>query len=98
LVIIKPDVEVHRDLKLFDRSEVITLRHLLDLTVEAFDQAVCLRRLRRGQAVLNVQVFTRLVELALARRSALAQAEEAIGELLYVVRENSADADRAGTL
>lgn len=48
--------------------------------------------------MLDVQISTELVELVLARRSTLAQAKEAIGELFSVVRENRADADWAGTL
>ena len=47
--------------------------------------------------MLDVQVGTELVELVLARLSTLAQAEEAIGKLFSIVRENRANADRAGT-
>lgn len=59
----------------------MALKHLLDPTVEAFDDAVGLRRFRRGEAVLDVEFGTQLVELVLSRRGALGQAEEAIGEL-----------------
>ena len=76
---------------------MVALKHLLDPTVEAFDHAFCLRRFWRGQAVRDVQVGTELVERVLARRSTLAQAEEAIGELFSIVRENCVDADRSGT-
>ena len=76
----------------------MALKHLLYPTVEPFDHAVGLRRFWWGQAVLDAELGTELVELMLARRSTLAQAEEAIGELFSVVRENRADADRAGTL
>ena len=65
-------------LQLFAGSEVMALKHLLDPTVEAFDHAVCLRRFRRGQAVLDVQVGTGLVELVLARRGALALTDEGL--------------------
>ena len=81
---------MQRGLQLLAGSEVITMKHLLDPTVEAFCHAVCLRRFWRGQAVLDVQVGTELVELVLARRSALAQAEEAIGELFSVARREEA--------
>jgi len=73
----------------------MALKHLLYPTVELFDHAVGLRRFWWGQAVLDAELGTELVELMLARRSTLAQAEEAIGELFSVVRENRADADRA---
>jgi len=38
------------------------------------------------------------VELVRAGRGTFAQAEQAVGELFSVLRENSANADRAGTL
>jgi hypothetical protein len=57
-----------------------------------------LTRCGRGQAVFEAQLGAELVERGRARRGALAQAEEAVGELFFVVRENGADADRAGAL
>ena len=74
------------------------MKHFFNPTVEPFDHAICLRRFRPSQAVLAVQVSTELVELVLAYRSTLPQAEEAIGELFSVVREDRANANRAGTL
>ena len=47
--------------------------------------------------MLDVQVGTELVKLVLARRSTLAQAEQATGELFSIFRGNCANADRAGT-
>ena len=52
-MVIERDVSVQRDLQLFTGSEVIALKYLLDLTVEAFDHAVCLELFRRGEAVLD---------------------------------------------
>ena len=89
---------MQRGFQFFARSEVVALQDVFDTTVEALDHAVCLGRSWRGQTVFDIQFGAELVELMLARRSTLAQAEEAIGELFSVVRENRADADRAGTL
>lgn len=63
---------------------MVALQHLLDPPVEALDHAVGLGGLGRGQAMLDAQFGAELVELMLARRGALAQAEQAIGELFSV--------------
>jgi hypothetical protein len=55
------------------------------------DHAVGLKRLRRGQAMLDVEGGAQRVELVRADRGALAQAEEAIRELLAILRKNCAD-------
>ncbi len=72
------------------------MEDVLDATVEPLDHAVGLGRFRRGQTMLDIEGRTKPVELVLAGRSALAQTEEAICEFLAIVREYSADADRAG--
>jgi hypothetical protein len=56
----------------------MALQHLLDATVEAFDYAVDLRRLRRGQAVLDIQGRIERAELVLACGGPLAQTKEPI--------------------
>jgi hypothetical protein len=48
--------------------------------------------------VLDTQICTEPVELVRARRGTLAQAEQAIRELLAVITQNGADADRTNTL
>lgn len=55
-------------------------------------------RFRRGEAVLNAELSAELVELVLPCRSALTEAEDAIGELFSKVCTDRANADRAGTL
>ena len=98
LLVVEPDVAVQRGFQFLAGSEVVALKHLFDPAVEALDHAVGLRRLGRGEAVFDAQLGAKLVELVLARRGALAQAEEAIGELLPVIGQNGADAYRAGAL
>ncbi|CUH40984.1 hypothetical protein JSE7799_03725 [Jannaschia seosinensis] len=77
---------------------MVALQDLFDPAVEALDHSVGLRRLRRGQAVVDVEGGAKRVEGVLSRGSPLAQAENAGGELLAIVGENGADADRAGAL
>ena len=48
--------------------------------------------------MLDAQLGAELIELVLACRGAFAQAEEPVGELLAVIGQNGADADRAGAL
>ena len=58
------------------------MQHLLDPPVESLDHAIGLRRLRRGQAVLDLEGGAERVELVRASRGPLAQAEEPVGEFL----------------
>ena len=74
---------------------MVALQNLLDAAVEALDHAVGLRRLRRREAMLDVEGGAQFAELVLAGRGTLAQAEEAIRELLAVIRKNGTDAQRA---
>jgi hypothetical protein len=76
----------------------MTLPHRLDPSVEPLDHVVGLRRLRRSQAVLDPQIGTELVDLVRASRLALAQAEEAVGDVLAIVHACNVDAARAGAL
>ena len=76
----------------------MTLKHFFDPTVEPFDHAVGLRRLRWGEAVLDAEFGAELVELVLARCNMLAQTKEAVGELFSIIRDDRANADRAGSL
>ena len=71
-------------------------KHLFDAAVEPLDHAVGLGVLRWGKAVLDAQVGAELIELVLAGGRALAQAEEAVGELFSIVRKYGADPYRAG--
>jgi hypothetical protein len=75
---------------------VVALQHLLDPAVEALDHTVGLRRLGRGQSVLDAQFGAELVELVFACGRALAQAEQAVGELLAVIGQNGPAPDWAG--
>jgi|GEM_PF-3116019 len=75
---------------------MVRLQHLLDPTVEALNHAVRLRVLRRGEAVFDSKVCTEPIELVLAGGNAFAQAEQAVGEFLAVVRKYGADVHRAG--
>ena len=54
------------------------------------------RQFRRGQAVFKFEVRAKHADLVLAFRSASAQAEEAVGDLFSILRENGAKPDRAG--
>ena len=105
------DVAVQRGFQLRAGADVVRPKHLFDAAVEAFDLAVGLGVLRRGEAVFDVEVGAQLVERVLAGGRALAQAEQAVGERLaarHRARTNGAvngslgqhrsDADRAGSL
>ena len=89
---------MQRGFQLLARLEVVRLQHLVDPAVEAFDHAVGLGELRRSEAVFDAQLGAEQVEQVRARGCALAQAEEAIRELLAVIGQDGADAERAGAL
>ena len=84
-------------------------KHPFDASVEPLDHAVGLRMLWRGEAVFDAQVTAQLIELVLAGGRAVAQAEQAVGELFAArhwartngavngsLGENGADLHRAG--
>ena len=103
------DVAVQRGFQLLAGAKVVALQHLLDASVEPLDYAVGLGVLRRGQAVFDAKVAAQQIERVLAGGRALAQAEQAVGELAaarHWARTNGAvngslgqhrsDVDRAG--
>ena len=96
LLVVEQRVAMQRGFQLFAGPEVVRLQHLLDPAVEALDHAVGLRVLRRGQAMVDGEVGAEPVELVLAGGAALAQAEQAVGELFAVVGQHRPDAHRAG--
>jgi len=75
---------------------MVRLQHLLDPSVETLDHAIGLGVLRRRQAVFDPEVIAEQVELMLAGGRALAQAEQAVGELFAIIGENGPDPHRAG--
>jgi hypothetical protein len=84
LLVIEPDVAVQRRLQLFAASEVVALQHLFDAAIETLEpmpgktlktherEPVGLRRLGRGQAVLNIEVREDCIEIVLASCGTLA--------------------------
>ena len=109
LLVVEQDIAVQRGFELFARMKLVRLQHLLDAAVEPLDplpsrrlqaiaerDAVGLRMLRRGQAVVDAKFGAELVEIVLASGAAFAQAEQAVGELLAIVGKNGADAKGAG--
>jgi len=85
------DITVQRGFQFFAGTEVMALQHLLDPAVETLDHAIGLRMLRRRQAVFDAQVVTEPVELVLAGGDTFAKAEQAVGKLAVIVRENGPD-------
>jgi hypothetical protein len=75
---------VQRGFQLFAGTEVVALQHLLDTAVETLDHAIGLTVLRRRKAVFDAKVTTQQIEFVLAGGSALAQAKQAVGELLAI--------------
>ena len=75
---------MQRGFKFLARTEVVGLKHFLDPSVEAFDHAVGLGMLRRGQTVFDAEVGAELIELVLASGDAFAQTEQAVGEFFPV--------------
>ena len=70
-------------------------KHLLDAAVEAFDHAVGLGVLRRGEAVFDAEVAAQLVERVLAGGRAPAQAEQTV---CSVVPNRSASTEAGASL
>jgi len=77
---------------------MVALQHVLDPAVEPLDHAVGLGRSGRREAVFNIEGCAERVEVVLACRGAFAQAEEPVGELLAIVRQDGADPYWAGAL
>ena len=97
MLVVEQHVAVQRGFQFLARTEVVALQHLLDPTVEALDHAVGLGVLGRGQAVFDAKISAEVIELVLAGGRRFTQTEQAVGELLAIVGENGADAQRAGT-
>ncbi len=81
-------------------SAVVTARgeHLGDTAIKALDHTVCLRGSGLGQTMLNTEGFAQLVEPMIARRLAVLGAEQPIGKLLAMVRQQFGDLDGAGLM
>lgn len=73
----------------------MALQNFLDAAIETLDHAVGLRGLRRREAMLYVEGGAQRVERVRPGRCTLAQAEEVVGELFAIIRQNGADAQRA---
>ena len=70
------------------------LEQLADAAVEAFDHAVCLGVLGRGEAVFDAEGRAQKIKFVPAGGAAFVQTEQPAGELFPVVRKYGADADR----
>jgi hypothetical protein len=84
LLIIEQYITVHRRIKVFPRSEVMTLEDILYTPVDSLNHAVCLRRLCWGQTMVNAEFAAQRVEPLFASRCTLAQAKETVSERLTV--------------
>ena len=86
LAVVEVDVAQDGLLQVLSAVEAMALQDVLDAAVEPLDHAVRLRPHRWREAVLDAQLGAEQVELVLSGRSALAQAEQAVGEGLAVAR------------
>jgi hypothetical protein len=84
LLIIEQYITVHRLIKVFPRSEAMTLEDILYTPVDSLNHAVCLRRLCRGQTMVNAEFAAQRVKPLFASRCKLAQAKETVSERLTV--------------
>jgi hypothetical protein len=84
VLIIEQYITVHRRIKVFPRSEVMTLEDILYTPVDSLNHAVCLRRLCWGQTMVNAEFAAQRVEPLFASRCTLAQAKETVSERLTV--------------
>lgn len=80
-LVVEPDIAERCRFPIFSRLEVVALKHLLDPAIEALDHSV---GLGRGQAMIDLEVGAKLVNLMRARCNTLAKAEEAVGELFSI--------------
>lgn len=87
LAIVEANVAQDGLLQVLAVVEVLTLEHVLDPAVEAFDHPVGLRTHGLGQAVLGAEP----VGVVVAGGSAVAQAEQPVGERLAVVGQRLGD-------
>jgi hypothetical protein len=84
LLIIEQYITVHRRIKVFPGSEVMTLEDILYTPVDSLNHAVCLRRLCWGQTMVNAEFAAQRVDPLFASRGTLAQAKETVSERLTV--------------
>ena len=76
----------------------MALKDILYTPVEPLNHAVGLRRLWRGQTVVDAMFGAHRVKLTFAGRRTLAQAKEAVSELLTIIRKNGAHVQRTRAL
>jgi hypothetical protein len=76
----------------------MTLKDILYTPVESLNHAVCLRRLWRGQTMVDAEFAAQRIELMFASRCTLAQAKETVSKLLTIIRKNGANAQRTRAL
>ncbi len=101
---------MQRGFQRFCRTEMVGLQQLFVPAVEPLDplpgsalemherDAIRLGVLRRGQTVFDAQIRAQRIKLVLAGCRAFTQAEQAAGELLAIIRQDGADANRTGPL
>lgn len=73
---------------------MVSAQQVSDATDEALDHAVGLRVLRFGQLMLNAQFSAELIEGVFPRRDTFARGDEAVGEFLAIVGQESTDVER----
>jgi hypothetical protein len=73
------------------------LAKFVDVSIEAFDHAICLGMARRDEAMVDLGAGVGPVEDVIAGRLLL-PGSEAVGELRAVVRQDRANVNRAGGL
>jgi hypothetical protein len=76
----------------------MALKDILYTPVEPLNHAVGLRRLWWGQTVVDAKFGAQRVKLMFAGRRTLAQAKEAVSELLTIIRKNGANVQRTRAL
>lgn len=96
MIVVEPSVAQEGLLEGLAAEEVMAAQHFLDTAVEAFHHAVGLGPTWTGEPMLDAQRGAQLIEGVPPGGCALARGEEAISELLAVVGEDRADAQRAG--
>ena len=94
-MVIQSHISHERALQIFTAGEPVGFEHIGNAPIEALDHPVGSGRAWLGQAVLNVQCLTQLVELVVARGLALSAGKQSVGELLAVVGQNFLHLDRA---
>lgn len=95
MVVVEPSVARQYALQVFAADEVVASQHLFDPTIEAFDHPVGLWPAGSGQPMLDAKRGAQRIEDVLARGCALARGIDAVGELLAVIGQDRADAQRA---